>query len=95
MLAIIDIILSTSKDVQLWSASLPIGSESIRIIELINRLSTSIFDFQKLNLLTALDEEDEPLELYVRSLSSKSTINTTVTVPAYFNIDIKFNFIGI
>ena len=44
-------ILGLSKDVNLWSMSAPIGSESMRIVKLIKQLSLTIYDFQRLNLL--------------------------------------------
>ncbi len=37
---------------RLWDASLPIGSESYRLVELVNQLAASIHDFQLLSLVT-------------------------------------------
>lgn len=50
-MAIVNVILGLSKDVNLWSMSVPIGSESMRIVKLIKQLSLTIYDFQRLNLL--------------------------------------------
>lgn len=89
--------LSLSKDTQLWSASLPIGSESLRLIEIVNQLSASVYDFQKLNLITSLDEEDESMYQYLRSLDSKSSSrnqNSSYNSPAFIFMDIKYQYIG-
>ncbi|CAF0710943.1 unnamed protein product [Brachionus calyciflorus] len=62
VLGTIDVILSMSKDSQIWSVSLPIGSESIRIFDLVNKLASSIYDFQKLNFNAHSEDEIEFLD---------------------------------
>lgn len=58
ILAIVDVILSLSKETQLWALSVPIGSEAMRIVKIIKMLSQSIYDFQRLNLFIPRDSPD-------------------------------------
>jgi hypothetical protein len=58
LLTILDTLLDQSKDAGLWGASLPIGAESIRIVELIKQLAICIYDFQRLNYLYSDNEEE-------------------------------------
>lgn len=62
MLEIIDSILGLAKDATLWSFSVPIGSESTRILKLIRQLSQTVYDFQRLNMQTPRDDFSEPTE---------------------------------
>jgi hypothetical protein len=60
VLQIVDMILGLGKtDTQLWSSSLPIGSESTRIVKLVRHLSQSVYDFQRLNIQKPRDESAE------------------------------------
>lgn len=78
--------LQTSKDSQIWLASNPIGSESIRLFDLVNKLSLSLYDFQRSNLIVGLENEDKHLENFLRFSEAQ--------MPSYILIEIKFSTIS-
>ena len=105
ILAIVDILLGLTKDNNIWGASLPIGSESVRIIDIVKQLSASIFDFQRLNHINNRDEDDEIDISRVRVINKnsinknntstvKNRVDILSTLPAYVLIDIKFQYIS-
>ena len=99
ILAIIDLLLGLPNDKYAWEASLPIGSESIRLLDLIKRLSTSLFDFQRLNIYNYKDEDDEIdiTQTIFSNFKNSSNFNRNKLfnlLPHYVLFDIKFEHIG-
>ncbi|RNA30401.1 adhesion G -coupled receptor L2-like [Brachionus plicatilis] len=83
VLGLVDGILHTSKDSQIWSTSNPIGSESVRLFDVVKKLSMSLYDFQKLNLIAGLEYEDEILRNYMQSSEAQ--------MPSFVLIEMKFS----
>ena len=98
-MAITDLLLSLPNDKHAWEASLPIGSESIRLIDLAKRLSVNLFDFQRLNYYNYKDEDDEidiSQNLFT-NLKNATNLNRNKILdllPPYVLFDIKFEHIG-
>ena len=98
-MGIVDILLSLTNDKYAWNASLPIGSESIRIVELIKRLSATLFDFQKLNYFYYKDEDDEidiaqRVSYSLKNISKTNRKKILDSFPPYVLIELKYEHIG-
>ena len=98
-MAIIDLLLSISKDKDTWEANLPIGSESVRLLEIIKHLSRSLFDFQRLNYYSNKDEDDETdmtQKIFENFKNSNNFKRNKIfyLLPPYVLFDIKFEHIG-
>jgi hypothetical protein len=78
---VIDIFLSIKDDTRLWEASQPVGSESFRIFELVKQLSTAIYDYQRLNLITLRDEHNEN-ETFAKIQSTLAFLKAVADLPA-------------
>jgi hypothetical protein len=93
VLAILDMLLSLSSD-PLWNYSLPIGSESFRIIELVKYLSLTIFDYQRLNQLNEDYADDYYVPNHHRNIRSNYKKNVeNINTNGLANITTNWNFI--
>ena len=86
-------------DKNTWEASQPIGSESIRLIELVKRLSKNLFDFQRLNYYNYKDEDDEiditqNINSNFKNMTNISRNTILKLLPPYIVFEIKFVNIG-
>lgn len=102
ILSIIDMLLSMGKE-NVWNSSLPVGSESTRVVELIKVFSLSIYDYQLLNYLYNREEVLHKLSLSLKHKSktkqtndnnnNAASPNTTIEylskLPPYHSISIK------
>ena len=97
ILSIIDMLLSMGKE-NVWNSSLPVGSESTRIVELIKVFSLSIYDYQLLNYLYNREEVLHKLSLSLKHKSKtkqandknlNSTIEYLSKLPPFHSISIK------
>lgn len=89
--------LSLSKE-NLWGFSLPIGSESIRIVQLIKHLSECIYDYQRLNYISSKDYEYDGefgYEQVVKSQSKQSSPSkNTINLPPFATIEVRYTYIS-
>lgn len=99
ILSIIDMLLSLGKD-NVWNSSLPVGSESTRVVELVKVFSLSIYDYQLLNYLYNREEVLHKLSLSLKHKSktkqgngAAANLNSTIEylnkLPPYHSISIK------
>ncbi len=98
-MAIIDLLLSLSNDKDTWEVNLPIGSESVRLLEIIKHLSRCLFDFQRLNYYSSKDEDDETdmtLKIFESFKNSNNIKRKKIfyLLPPYILFDIKLEHIG-
>ena len=96
MLAIVDMLLSLSTD-QFWNYSLPIGSESYRIVELVKYLSVTLYDYQRLQLNDDYNYEDYNYYQYrkIRQTNTNTNANTNINNHNNNNVNLTtdYNFI--
>ncbi len=107
MLAIVDMLLSLSKD-QFWNYSFPIGSESYRIVELVKYLSITLYDYQRLQLNDDYNYEDYNYYQYrkirqantntnninINNVNLTTDYNFIRALPSYAFIEVKYQYIS-
>ena len=84
-----DNLISKSKDVGLWSASYPIGSESMRILKLVQGTARCLYDLQNLHF-----KDTNNLDEYEFSRKRAASQRNTSDMPFYELIEIKFKNIS-
>ncbi len=96
MLAIVDMLLSLSND-HFWNYSLPIGSESYRIVELVKYLSITLYDYQRLQLNDDYNYEDYNYYQFrkIRQSNTNTVLNNNnnININNNVNVTTDYNFI--